>query len=208
MKIFKIHNLIGSLILIFLLFIYLPGSQILAGSIHPWHDVEAGFEKPDIINVIIEIPKGSRNKYELDKASGLLKLDRVIDSPLHFPFNYGFIPQTFQADGDPLDALVLTEEPIYPMTIVKVRILGSIIITDNGQTDTKIVTVPVKDKHYSECSDISCLPKTVINEINSFFQLYKEPDSIKVAVERIEGVKVAVESIHKAIKFYNKKTRQ
>lgn len=126
---------------------------------HPWHELPAGHHPPDELLVVVEIPGGSRNKYELDKHSGLLRLDRVLYSAMHYPGEYGFIPRTLAEDGDPCDVLVLAQEPTFPGCQINSRPIGMLRMTDRGQPDNKILAVPISDPFQSEYLDITDLPQ-------------------------------------------------
>src|SRR5689334_12601427 len=119
---------------------------------HPWHDVELGFQTPGMVNAVIEIPKGSKLKYELDKKSGLIKVDRVLFSSVHYPANYGFVPQTYCDDHDPLDVLVLGQEPVVPLTVMRAKIIGVMRMQDQGEADDKLIAVHADDPEYSHFS--------------------------------------------------------
>ena len=175
---------------------------------HPWHDcyvddalVEAAFP------VIIEVPKGSTNKYELDKETGLLRLDRVLYSAVYYPADYGFIPRTFCDDGDPLDALVLSEEPVHPLTIVEARAIGVMRMRDEKGIDDKIVAVSVRDPAFMECTDKSQLPTHVLREIRRFFEDYKTLENKQVIVEDLLGPSDAIRIIHEALELYRQLRR-
>ena len=153
----------------------------------------------------IEIPKGSKNKYEMDKETGLLILDRILYTSTHYPANYGFIPRTFADDGDPLDVLVLCSETIQPMTLVECKPIGVLNMIDNNSCDEKIIAVPVNDPNYNCYSDIKELPKHYFEEIQHFFQVYKSLEAGKTtSVTEISGVKKAKEIIKKSIDSYIK----
>jgi inorganic pyrophosphatase len=175
---------------------------------HPWHDsyvddaqVESAFP------VIIEVPKGSKNKYELDKETGLLRLDRVLYSAVHYPADYGFIPRTFCDDGDPLDALVLSQEPVHPLTIVEARAIGVMRMRDEKGIDDKIVAVSVRDPAFVEYVDKSQLPPHVLLEIRRFFEDYKVLEHKQVIVEDMLGVADAVRIIRDALDLYRRLRR-
>jgi len=138
-----------------------------------WHDISEARIQPDCFTAVIEIPKGGKNKYELDKQTGLLLLDRVLYTSTHYPANYGFIPRTYADDGDPLDVLVLCQESIVPMTLVKCRPIGVILMIDGEEVDEKIIAVPVRDPAFSCFNDINELPKHTAEEIEHFFTVYK-----------------------------------
>ena len=175
---------------------------------HPWHDsyvddalVESAFP------VIIEVPKGSKNKYELDKETGLLRLDRVLYSAVHYPADYGFIPRTYCDDGDPLDALVLSQEPVHPLTIVEARAIGVMRMRDEKGIDDKIVAVSVRDPAFAAYTDKSQLPAHMLLEIRRFFEDYKVLEHKQVVVEDLLGVPDAVRIIREALDLYRQLRR-
>jgi inorganic pyrophosphatase len=175
---------------------------------HPWHDsyvddalVATAFP------VVIEIPKGSKNKYELDKETGLLKLDRVLYSAVHYPADYGFIPRTYCGDGDPLDALVLSQEPVYPLTLVEARAIGVMRMRDEKGVDDKIVAVSVNDPAFAHFVDKKELPAHVLRELTRFFQDYKSLEHKQVIVEDLLGPDEAVEIIRAALELYRRLRR-
>ncbi|MCH7882922.1 inorganic diphosphatase [Patescibacteria group bacterium] len=168
-----------------------------------WHDISSGDGQS--LNVIIEIPKLSRVKYELDKETGLIKFDRVLYSPMHYPTNYGFVPQTLWEDGDPLDVLVLGYEPLVPQLLITVRPIGMLEMIDSGENDAKILAVPVKDPRFKNTKDIKDLEPHLLDEIKHFFSVYKELEGKKVEVGDWKGKKEALEAVDKAIKLYKEK---
>jgi inorganic pyrophosphatase len=178
------------------------------GAVHPWHDsyVDDALVE-DAFPVIIEIPKGSKNKYELDKETGLLRLDRVLYSAVHYPADYGFIPRTFCDDGDPLDALVLGQEPVYPLTIVVARAVGVMRMRDEKGIDDKIVAVSVGDPAFSDFTDKRQLPAHVLRELRRFFEDYKALEHKQVIVEDLLGPDEAVRIIREALELYRKLRR-
>lgn len=171
---------------------------------NPWHDVEIGDNAPKEIHAIIEIPKGSKNKYELDKKSGLIKVDRVLYSSLHYPVNYGFIPQTYCDDGDPLDILVFGQEPVYPLSIMQAKPIGYMKMEDQGQEDDKIIAVHVNDPSFSQYDSITELPPHNLKELKKFFQDYKALENKTVLVDDFFGPLEAVEVIQASIDLYGK----
>jgi inorganic pyrophosphatase len=141
---------------------------------HPWHDISLPFDDElDVFPVVVEIPQGSKTKYELDKATGLLRVDRVLYSAVHYPANYGFVPRTYAEDDDPLDVLVLGQEPVVPLAIVQARAIGGFRMRDEHGEDVKIVAAHVNDPAVSEYRDIAQLPKHLMAEIMRFFEDYK-----------------------------------
>ncbi len=152
-----------------------------------WHDMSPKRISPDDFMVVVEISKGSKNKYELDKDTGLLMLDRILYTSTHYPANYGFIPRTYADDGDPLDALVLCSEPIAPMTLVRCYPIGAIKMIDNGANDEKVIAIPFDDPTYNTYKDISELPKHIFDEMAHFFTVYKQLENKTTAVDEIIG---------------------
>jgi inorganic pyrophosphatase len=171
---------------------------------HPWHDVPIGDDVPDEINIVVEISKGSKVKYELDKDTGLLEVDRVLYSSVVYPENYGFIPQTLADDDDPLDAIVLMQEPIQPMSLLEVRPIGLLPMVDEGENDENILCVHVEDPQYEAFTHVNELPEHRLNEIKQFFKEYKNLEGKEVEVGEISGPEDAVEYIRRAIERYKK----
>lgn len=168
-----------------------------------WHDMNPSRVSPADYCCVIEISKGSCNKYELDKETGLLKLDRMLHTATHYPANYGFIPLTYGDDFDPLDVLVISSEPIAPMTIVRAYPVGVIKMMDNGRSDEKIISIPFSDPNYNTYRDISELPAHVFEEMKHFFSVYKALEKKDTAVDEVMGSVEAVRIIGKAIQFYS-----
>ena len=162
---------------------------------NPWHDVSPGNRSPEIVNGIIEIPKGSRAKYELDKDSGLLILDRVIYSSVYYPHNYGFIPQSYGDDNDPIDILVLSQIEVVPLCIVPAKVIGVMRMMDNDEADDKIIAVAERDMSVNHFNDIDELPPHFIKEVKSFFEDYKKLENKTVIVEDFQGRETALEII-------------
>ncbi|GGG49338.1 inorganic diphosphatase [Bizionia arctica] len=171
-------------------------------AVNPWHEVNIGFEKPNIIQAIIEIPTGSKAKYELDKASGLLRLDRVLYSSVNYPANYGFIPQTLDEDGDPLDILVLSQITIQPLCIVKAKVIGVMRMIDTGEADDKIIAVAANDVSVSHVNSLDQLPPHFMLELKNFFEDYKKLQNKEVLVDGFQGLDTAISIIEKAIASY------
>src|SRR5687767_11247202 len=175
---------------------------------HPWHDVhiDAGTVER-AFPVVIEIPKGSKNKYELDKETGLLRLDRVLHSAVYYPADYGFIPRSFCDDGDPLDALVLGQEPVYPLTIVEARAIGVMRMRDEKGVDDKIVAVSVRDPSYADYTDQAQLPPHMLRQVRRFFEDYKVLEQKQVLIEDLLGPGEALVIITEALELYRKLRR-
>lgn len=169
---------------------------------NPWHSVSIGENTPEVVNGIIEIPRGSRGKYELDKESGMLLLDRVLYSSVYYPHNYGFIPQTYCDDHDPLDILVISQIDVVPMCIVRAKVIGVMRMLDNGEADDKIIAVAANDMSVNHIDDISELPQHAIKETRSFFEDYKKLEKKEVVIEEFLGRDVAYEIINKSIEDY------
>jgi inorganic pyrophosphatase len=170
--------------------------------LHPWHSVSFGKKAPEFVNAIIEIPKGSRAKYELDKESGLLKLDRVLYSSVSYPSNYGFIPQTYGDDKDPLDILVLSQIQVVPMCIVPARVIGVMRMIDGGEGDDKIIAVAADDISVNHLNDITDLPPSLMAEIKQFFEDYKKLENKMVQVKGFGNKETAMRIVLQAIKDY------
>ena len=170
---------------------------------HPWHQVSPGDHIPDLVNAIIEIPKGSKAKYEIDKASGLIKLDRVLFSSVMYPANYGFIPQTYCDDKDPLDILVISQIDIVPMCLVSAKIIGVMRMLDQGEADDKIIAVANGDPSVNHINDISELPQHFVFELRNFFEDYKKLENKTVVVEDFLDKKLAIEILKSSIELYN-----
>lgn len=158
---------------------------------HPWHNVSPGPKAPAIVNAIIEIPHHSRAKYELDKESGLLKLDRVLYSSVYYPANYGFIPQSYCGDRDPLDILVLTQITLPPLCLVSAKVIGVMQMIDQGDMDDKIIAVAEHDMSVNHINDISELPEHFLRELRNFFEDYKKLENKTVRVEEFQNAELA-----------------
>ena len=170
-----------------------------------WHDIDSERIKPKDFISVIEITKGGKNKYELDKETGLLRLDRVLYTATHYPANYGFIPRTYADDNDPLDVLVLCQENIDPMTLVECYPIGVITMIDSEQNDEKIIAVAKKDPFLNVYKDIKDLPSHISSEIMHFFEVYKQLEEKQTVVEEVLGREEAEKIIEKAIKNYKEK---
>jgi inorganic pyrophosphatase len=174
---------------------------------HPWHDVTPGENLPAEFVSVIEIPTGSKVKYELDKSTGLLSVDRVLYSAVHYPANYGFIPQTFAEDDDPLDVLVLCQEPVAPLTLVKSRAIGVMTMLDSGKRDHKILAVAIDDPEYNGFSEAAELPPHRLTLLRRFFQDYKKLEGKTVEVDEFQPVAAALPIIEDALQRYSQKRR-
>jgi inorganic pyrophosphatase len=169
------------------------------------HEITAGKKVPDVINVIIEIPKGSKNKYELDKETGLITLDRAMHTSQDYPFDYGFMPQSHWEDGDPLDVVVLTTYPLAPGVLVKVRPVAIVHMIDDGESDAKIIGVPEKDPRWDDVTDLPHLNKHTVKEIEHFFLTYKKLQEKEVSINGIGNAAAAKEAILKSQQLYVEK---
>ena len=172
---------------------------------HPWHDVAIGDDAPEVFQALVEIPKSSKVKYELDKGTGLLKVDRVLYSSVHYPANYGFIPRTLGDDGDPLDVLVLMQEPVYPLSLLTVRPIGMMHMVDDGENDEKIICVPLEDPEYRSYESFDELPQHRLDELRSFFEDYKKLENKEVNVEDFAGAEEAIDAVRHAMELYGEK---
>jgi inorganic pyrophosphatase len=171
---------------------------------NPWHNVEIGGQSPDVVRSIIEIPKGSKAKYELDKDTGLLKLDRVLYSSVFYPANYGFIPRTLGEDHDPLDILVLSQVDIQPLCIVRAKVIGVMRMVDQGEADDKVIAVAADDMSVQHVEDISQLREHFHSELRHFFEQYKQLENKTVLVEDFQDAATAKQIIQTAIADYNR----
>jgi inorganic pyrophosphatase len=175
--------------------------------INPWHDVNIGKDAPEYVTGVIEIPKGSKAKYELDKKTGMLLLDRVLFSAVHYPANYGFIPQTFCEDHDPLDILIISQIDIPPMTLVKAKVIGVMRMVDSGEADDKIIAVAAGDQSVNYINEIKDLPPHLVKEVHRFFEDYKKLENKEVIVEDFLGKEDAMRIINESIALYDKTFR-
>ena len=170
-----------------------------------WHDIDPKVINPDDFYAVIEISKGSNCKYELDKSSGMLKLDRVLFTATHYPANYGFIPRTFADDGDPLDVLVLCSAPIIPMTLVRVHPIGVMRMVDGGKLDDKIIAVPVSDPQFQGIKSMDELPRHLFDEIMHFFKVYKQLENKQTDIKELYNREEAEKIVREAIDGYVEK---
>lgn len=168
-----------------------------------WHDVSPERIKPNDFLCVIEIPKGSRKKYELDKETGFIILDRVLYTSTHYPANYGFIPRTYGDDNDPLDVLLICAEDLEPLTLVRAYPIGVISMIDNGSRDEKIIAVPYNDPNYNMYKSIEELPKHIFDEMKHFFTVYKNLEHKETAVDEVKDADSATRIIDEAIEKYN-----
>ena len=167
-----------------------------------WHDMDPSRIHPDDFIAVIEITKGSKKKYELDKATGFIILDRILYTSTHYPANYGLIPRTYADDGDPLDVLVLCSEELEPLTLVRCYPIGMIKMIDNGRDDEKIIAIPFNDPTYNVYHDISELPPHIFDEMTHFFKVYKALEHMETAVDEVRGAEDAVKVVSKCIEMY------
>jgi inorganic pyrophosphatase len=167
-----------------------------------WHDISPKAISKTKFTAVVEIPKGSKVKYELDKATGLLKMDRILYTSTHYPANYGFIPRTYAEDGDPLDVLVLCSETLEPLSLVDCYPIGMIMMMDNGAADEKIICIPFNDPTYNVYKDISELPNHIFEEMKHFFTVYKALENKDTVIDDVKNVDEAVETIESCIDRY------
>ena len=171
---------------------------------HAWHDVDLGENAPEIVWSVIEIPKGSKLKYELDKKSGLIKVDRVLFSSVHYPANYGFIPRTYCDDNDPLDVLVLGQESVVPLALMRAKIIGVMRMEDQGESDDKLIAVHADDPEYNHIQNMEQLPPHRLGEVRRFFEDYKSLENKKVVIQDFLGKKEALKILADSIELYSK----
>ncbi len=167
-----------------------------------WHDISPKRISPEDFVCVVEIPKGSKKKYELDKETGLIILDRILYTSTHYPANYGFIPRSLGDDGDPLDVLLLCSEPLEPLTLCRAYPIGVISMIDNGRNDEKIIAIPFNDPNYNIYTNIDQLPKHIFDEMRHFFSVYKTLENKETAVNEVNERSVAVKVISEAIDNY------
>jgi inorganic pyrophosphatase len=169
---------------------------------HPWHDVNIGDEITGALSAVVEIPKGSKTKYELDKPSGLIRVDRILFSSVHYPANYGFFPQTYCNDNDPLDVLVLGQEAVVPLSILRVKPIGIMKMIDQGLEDDKVIAVHADDPEYAQYNSTAELPPHRMSEIQKFFEDYKDLENKKVMIEGFLNREEALKIIARSIEYY------
>jgi len=172
--------------------------------LHAWHDVSPGSEVPRDFQAVIEIPLGSNVKYELDKATGLLRVDRIIHSAVYYPANYGFIPQTYAEDDDPLDVLVLCQEAVQPLALIKARAIGLMTMTDSGASDDKVIAVATNDPEFDSYLEARDLPPHRLLVLRRFFQDYKQLEGKQVQVDEIRPAYAALKVIENALARYQR----
>jgi inorganic pyrophosphatase len=173
--------------------------------VHPWHDLNPGEKVPEEFDAVIEIPRGSNVKYELDKPSGLIRVDRVLYSAVYYPANYGFIPQTLAEDGDPLDVLVLCQEAVVPLALIHARTVGLMSMVDSGTMDHKIIAVATQDPEFNGYQEASQIPAHYLLTLRRFFQDYKQLENKTVEVDEIGPAKTAYPVLQAALKRYSSK---
>jgi inorganic pyrophosphatase len=169
---------------------------------HPWHDVHPGNEAPELVTTVIEIPSQTRAKYEIDKETGLLKLDRVIFSSMYYPTNYGFIPRSYCGDKDPLDILVISQISMVPRCLVTARVIGVMRMLDQGDMDDKIIAVAAHDQSVAHMRDLNDLPEHTLSELRNFFEDYKKLENKTVSVEAFQGAAVARKIVAQSFEDY------
>lgn len=167
-----------------------------------WHEISAGEDVPNVINMIVEIPNGSKNKYEIDKETGMIKLDRAMKSAQDYPFDYGFVPQTLWEDGDALDVVLLATYPLHPGILVEARPVAVMHMIDGGEGDDKIIAVPKSDPRWEDIQDLADVNKHTIKEIKHFFETYKTIDGKKVEITGVEGREAAYVAVKKGLQMY------
>ena len=170
-----------------------------------WHEISEGEKIPELVNVIIEIPKGSKNKYEIDKETGMIKLDRAMRTSQDYPFDYGFVPRTYWEDGDALDVVVLSTYPLSPGILVEARPVGLMKMIDGGDSDDKLITVPDSDPRWDNVKDLKDINPHTLKEIKHFFETYKVIDGKTVEIKGFQNKEKALAAVKKGIKLYQNK---
>jgi inorganic pyrophosphatase len=173
--------------------------------LHPWHGAHYGKNAPEIVNALIEIPQGSRTKYEIDKETGLLRVDRVIYSSFHYPVNYGFIPQTLGEDHDPLDILVLCSQSIQSLCLVEATVIGNMQMIDSGERDDKIIAVATNDPSVNHITTVEEMPRHFFLELKNYFEQYKVLENKQVQIDEFQDQAAAYKIINDAIALYKEK---
>jgi inorganic pyrophosphatase len=176
--------------------------------VNVWHDISAGKNVPEEVRVVVEIPKGERNKYELEKETGLIILDRVLYSPFRYPFNYGFIPKSYCEDNDPADVMILMHDPVPAGSIVEVRPIALLGMVDSGEQDNKILAVPSKDPRFDHVKDLKDVSPHILKEIEHFFNHYKDLQGKKVETTGWTGTEQAKQEVMRSLKLYGEKFGQ
>ena len=174
------------------------------GHFHPYHDISVGKNAPSVVNAVVEIPKDSKIKYEVDKETGMLRMDRFMYSAVLYPGDYGFIPQTLAHDDDPLDVFIFTSAPCHPLTLCEVRVIGAIHMTDSNERDDKILAVHVGDPRYAEWESIRDVPGHYLKELKHFLETYKELQHKKTKLYKIQVVKAAYSIINQSLQRYQR----
>lgn len=172
---------------------------------NPWHDLKLGDKVPELFPAVIEVPKGSKNKYELDKDSGLIRVDRVLFSSIHYPANYGFIPRSYCDDNDPLDVLVLGQEPVVPLTILMAKPIGVMKMRDNGEADDKVIAVHANDPEFNHYRSIHELPPHRVAELRNFFENYTALERKEVVVDHFLDAADAERTVAEAVELYRRR---
>jgi inorganic pyrophosphatase len=173
--------------------------------LHPWHGAHYGSKAPEVVNALIEIPQGSRTKYEIDKATGLLRVDRIIYSSFHYPVNYGFIPQTLGEDHDPLDILVLCSQSIQSLCLVEATVIGNMQMIDSGEKDDKIIAVATNDPSVNHITTVDEMPRHFFLELKNYFEQYKVLENKQVQIDEFQDKAAAYSIIKDAIAMYKEK---
>jgi inorganic pyrophosphatase len=171
--------------------------------LHPWHDIEAGPEPPNRLHAIVEIPRGGRNKYEVDKPTGLFRLDRILYSAVHYPGDYGFIPRTLAEDDDPLDVLVMVTAPTFPGCLIDVRPLGLFEMKDEAAADQKVLCVPIRDPNFDQHRTLADVPRHFLREVEHFFTIYKELEGKRTEVIGWSSLEDARRVVEEALARYD-----
>lgn len=177
-------------------------------SLHLWHDISMGKNIPHVVDAVVEIPQDARAKYELDKETGLLRLDRVLFTPMHYPANYGFLPQTLCGDGDPLDILIYSQVTLVPMCLVQARPVGVIRLLDGGEEDDKIIAVADKDVSMNHVQALEDMPEYLVKELTIFFEDYKKLEGKTVEILGVDGKEAAWKAIEESMGRYQEKFPQ